>query len=111
MRLVELGKKEHAQRILDALDTSKRLRKRLIIVVFSLVVLGVVAFSQGFNLTLIIGVELLLFVFLSFSVDRERQSIEYNLDLGFKKLGWTRPEEIDENTTQNLLKIIGDERR
>ena len=108
--MVELGKKEHAQRILDALDTSKRLRKRLLIVVFSLVVIGVVAFFQGINLTLIIGVELLLLVFLSFSVDRERQSIEYNLDLGFKKLGWTRPEDIDERTTQNLLKIIGDER-
>jgi hypothetical protein len=106
-----VAKKEHAQRVLDALETSKRLKVRSFVVSIALLVLGVIAFFQEFNLTLILGVELLLFVFLSFSIDRQRQSVEYNIDLGFKKLGWSKPEKMDEDMIRNLKKIVGVEEK
>lgn len=106
-----MAKKEHAQRVLDALETSKRLKVRSFVVSIALLVLGVIAFFQEFNLTLILGVELLLFVFLSFSIDRQRQSVEYNIDLGFKKLGWSKPEKMDEDMIRNLKKIVGVEEK
>lgn len=105
--MVKVAKKEHAQRILDAIETSARLKVRSILVSIALLLIGIVAYVQDFNLTLILGVELLLFVFLSFSIDRQRQSVEFNIDLGFKKLGWTKPEKIDEETIRNLKKIVG----
>ncbi|MEK9730773.1 MAG: hypothetical protein VW230_03325 [Candidatus Poseidoniales archaeon] len=106
-----MAKKEHAQRVLDALETSKRLKVRSFVVSIALLVLGVIAFFQEFNLTLILGVELLLFVLLSFSIDRQRQSVEYNIDLGFKKLGWSKPEKMDEDMIRNLKKIVGVEEK
>jgi hypothetical protein len=106
-----VAKKEHAQRVLDALETSKRLKVRSFVVSISLLVLGVIAFFQEFNLTLILGVELLLFVFLSFSIDRQRQLVEYNIDLGFKKLGWSKPKKMDEDMIRNLKKIVGVEEK
>ncbi|MDA0715802.1 MAG: hypothetical protein O2866_00675 [archaeon] len=106
-----MAKKEHAQRVLDALETSKRLKVRSFVVSIVLLLLGVIAFFQEFNLTLILGVELLLFVFLSFSIDRQRQLVEYNIDLGFKKLGWSKPEKMDEEMIRNLKKIVGVEEK
>jgi len=106
-----VAKKEHAQRVLDALETSKRLKVRSFVVSIVLLLLGVIAFFQEFNLTLILGVELLLFVFLSFSIDRQRQLVEYNIDLGFKKLGWSKPEKMDEEMIRNLKKIVGVEEK
>lgn len=102
-----MGKKEHARRILDALETKKRLTHRLYGIGIVLIILGIVAFILETNLMLIIGVELLLAVLLSLSVDRQQQRIEYNIDLGFKKLGWQRPEQIDEDTLSKLRKIGG----
>jgi len=106
-----VAKKEHAQRVLDALKTSKRLKVRSFVVSIVLLLMGVIAFFQEFNLTLILGVELLLFVFLSFSIDRQRQLVEYNIDLGFKKLGWSKPEKMDEEMIRNLKKIVGVEEK
>jgi len=106
-----VAKKEHAQRVLDALETSKRLKVRSFVVSIVLLLMGVIAFFQEFNLTLILGVELLLFVFLSFSIDRQRQLVEYNIDLGFKKLGWSKPEKMDEEMIRNLKKIVGVEEK
>lgn len=106
-----MAKKEHAQRVLDALETSKRLKVRSFVVSIALLVLGVIAFFQEFNLTLILGVELLLFVFLSFSIDRQRQLVEYNIDLGLKKLGWSKPKKMDEDMIRNLKKIVGVEEK
>ena len=106
-----MAKKEHAQRVLDALETSKRLKVRSFVVSIVLLLMGVIAFFQEFNLTLILGVELLLFVFLSFSIDRQRQLVEYNIDLGFKKLGWSKPEKMDEEMIRNLKKIVGVEEK
>ncbi len=106
-----MAKKEHAQRVLDALKTSKRLKVRSFVVSIVLLLMGVIAFFQEFNLTLILGVELLLFVFLSFSIDRQRQLVEYNIDLGFKKLGWSKPEKMDEEMIRNLKKIVGVEEK
>ena len=98
------GKKEGAQRILDAKASAMKVQQRLIPAGVGIVVIGVVVaylsrWEFGLATVLMCG---LLF---QYAVERMNTIVEASIANGLKDMGWDAETELDEQTMEKIRSI------
>ena len=98
------GKKEGAQRILDAKASAMKVQQRLIPAGLGIVLIGVVVayvsrWEFGLATVLMCG---LLF---QYAVERMNTIVEASIANGLKDMGWDAETELDEQTMEKIRSI------
>lgn len=98
------GKKEGAQRILDAKASAMRVQQRLIPAGVGIVIIGVIVaylsrWEFGLATVLMCG---LLF---QYALERMNTIVEASIANGLKDMGWEAETELDEQTMEKIRNI------
>ena len=98
------GKKEGAQRILDAKASAMRVQQRLIPAGVGIVIIGVIVaylsrWEFGLATVLMCG---LLF---QYALERMNTIVEASIANGLKDMGWEAETELDEETMEKIRNI------
>ena len=102
-----VGKREGAQRILDARASSTKLRGRIVTgsIAIAIIAIGVGALtSWHFGL----ATALLCGLLLQFAIERMGTIIEANIANGLKAMGWNETSELDEESMEKIRRIAND---
>jgi len=98
------GKKEGAQRILDAKASAMKVQQRLIPVAMALVVIGiVVAYLSRWEFGL--ATVLLCGLLFQYALERMNTIVEASIANGLKDMGWDADTELDDQTLEKIRSI------
>jgi hypothetical protein len=98
------GKKEGAQRILDAKASAMKVQQRLIPAALGIVLIGIVVASLSrweFGLATVLMCGLLF----QYALERMNTIVEASIANGLKDMGWDAETELDDQTLEKIRSI------